>query len=136
MNEVREMTIQIANNSSEKCVVEIAKSEPWKVALSHSSLGRLEFEADNLCKALVCLRYSLEEKECKLLCNGSRKDVIVSGMSRQMGGGRKAYVVRLGCQALKEDMVDIFDYAEPQYVGTVSQQKEFYNEWVLSLGNE
>ncbi len=56
-----------------------------------------------------------------------------SGMSRSMSGGRKAYVTKLGRPALAQDLVDIFDYAEPNCVGSVTDQQVFHSKWVESL---
>jgi hypothetical protein len=36
---------------------------------------------------------------------------------------RKAYITKLGNPALRTDLVDIFDYSEPQSVGSVSDQQ-------------
>jgi hypothetical protein len=55
-------------------------------------------------------------------------------MSRDMGGGRKVYIRRLGSQATLDDLVDIFDYAEPDLVGTVEEQRAHYRNWLNCLG--
>jgi hypothetical protein len=52
-------------------------------------------------------------------------------MSRSMGGGRKAYIIRLGASAT--EMLDIFDFAPAESVGTVAQQEDFHARWVASL---
>jgi len=49
-----------------------------------------------------------------------------------MGGGRKACAVLLG-NHMSSDTIDIFDYAEPKLVGSVDEQKEFYEKWVESI---
>ena len=73
-------------------------------------------------KPCRALREYLETSGCQLLCAGARPDDVLSAMSRSVGGGRQAYVVRLRSQ--DEELVDIFDYAEPALVGTVQQQRE------------
>jgi hypothetical protein len=73
----------------------------------------------DLYKAMQSLREHLEAKGYQLLCAGARPDVMPSAMSRSMGGGRQAYVLRPGKQAT--ELVDIFDYAEPAVVGTNQQ---------------
>ena len=67
--------------------------------------------------AIQALRQYLEAKGYRLLCVGARPDVVPSGISRSMGGGRQAYFIRSGKQAT--ELIDIFDYAEPALVGTV-----------------
>src|ERR1700722_9317600 len=89
------------------------------------------FRETDLYKAMQALRGGLEAKGGQLLCAGARPDVVPSGMSRNVGGGREAYVVQLGKQAT--EFVDIFAYAEPAVVGTVRQQHEFVEAWRASL---
>lgn len=48
-----------------------------------------------------------------------------SGMSRSMGRGRKANVMRLGEPADEAGLVDIFDPAEATQVGTVDERIKF-----------
>ena len=106
-------------------------TRPWKLVFSAPGLQRQEFTARDLFDALVALRRELEKLGIKLLCAGARTDVFPSGMSRSMGGGRKAYVMRMGTPA--SELVDIFDYAGPELVGGVDQQREFRDQWLVSL---
>jgi hypothetical protein len=53
------------------------------------------------------------------------------GMSRSMGSGRKVYITRMGEPAT--EIIDIFDEAAPELIGTVKQRKEFHARWILSL---
>lgn len=92
-----------------------------------------EFSGDDLFDALVKLRTQLERHGCQLLCKGARPDVFPSGMSRSMGGGRQAYIMRLGKPARMEDLVDIFDFAAAEQVDVVDAQKEFREKWINSL---
>lgn len=136
MNEANELVVLFKDGSLRKCYVKVSVSEPWTVSLSQSDLGEIHYESDDLFKALFLLRAALEEQGHKLLCNGSRKNVVVSRMSREMSGGRKAYLVTLGKQARRDHLVDIFDCIDSSLVGTVGQQTEFYSEWFRSLCNE
>ncbi len=136
MNDTKEIKILFSDGSIDSCAIDVSRVEPWKIILRQSRLGTLESEAPNLCEALSLLRKQLESQSCQLLCNGSRRNVIVSGMSRQMSGGRKAYVVNLGEPASRESIVDIFDYAGPNEVSSIKDQQEFYKRWVDSLKND
>ena len=51
-----------------------------------------------------------------------------------MGLGIKAYVNRLGFPARLTDLVDIFDYAGSEIVGSVAEQNAFHKKWVELLG--
>jgi hypothetical protein len=87
------------------------------------------FEASDIFEALVAVRRSFEERGCRLLCAGARPDVWPSGMGRSMARGRKAYVTRLGSPAKLEALVDIFDPATTELVGTVEEQRAFHEKW-------
>jgi hypothetical protein len=91
------------------------------------------YDAGDVFAALQSMREELEAQGVKLLCAGARKDVWPSGMSRDMGGGFKAYVMRFGETAKIKDLVDIFDYSDPSLVGTVQEQRDYFEAWLESL---
>lgn len=64
---------------------------------------------------------------------GARRNVWPSAMSREMGGGFKAYVLTIGQPAT--ELVDIFDVDESPVGSTVSEQESFAESWFDSLGN-
>jgi len=107
---------------------------PWRIALEMRDMEHHEFEGADLFEALVKLRRELEMGGSRILCAGSRVDVFPSGMSRSMGGGRRAYVTRLGAPATQA--VDILDSAEPESVGTIEEQRGFHAAWVASLSSQ
>jgi hypothetical protein len=82
-------------------------------------------------ESLIELRIELEKQGYYLLCNGARKDVYSGGMLREASCGCWGYIMKLGKIVQEEDEVYIFDYAEPDLVGSVSEQKKNYN---LCLG--
>lgn len=133
MNEVDEVFIQFRNGDKEKCSLIVSQSVPWEIFFSGAGYEHEKFEGGDLFKAFLALRKRLEESGYKLLCNGARKDVLSSGMSRSMGGGRKAYVVKLGSQARMKDILDIFDYAEPDLIVSSHEQQQFNEQWFESL---
>jgi hypothetical protein len=92
-----------------------------------------EFSNGDLFDSLISLRKALEESGIQILCAGARPDVFPSGMSRNMSGGRKAYITKLGNPALLINLVDIFDYSEPQSVGKISEPEAFHKKWIVSL---
>ncbi len=50
-----------------------------------------------------------------------------------MGGGRLAYVIKVGEQTNRNEMVDIFDYAPIEMLGSVRDQVDFRTKWIDSL---
>ncbi len=133
MSEKKQVLIQLNDGNVCEYIIEISLSAPWKILLSGADCKQREFVGDDLFEAFLNLRKSLEKQGYKLLCNGARKDVFPSGMSRSMGGGRKAYIIRIGLQTNMNDIVDIFDYAEPKIIATAKEQQLFYQQWVESL---
>ena len=56
-------------------------------------------------------------------------------MSLDMGGGIKAYKLQMGVHGKLADLVSIFDTGPDVSPATVSEQEQFYKEWLASLGN-
>lgn len=104
--------------------VAIATEPPWRVGLEFPD-GRMEqAEGPDLFEALQAVQRRLQDAGMVLCCQGSRPDVFPSGMSRQMGGGRRAYRHRPGHPPTMDDLVDIFDPADCADVVTVEQHRE------------
>ncbi len=133
MNESKAVKVRLRDGATRECSIEVTEAPPWRLLFSGLDLKNREFSGDDLFDALIALRTELEGTGAQLLCAGARLDVFPSGMSRSMGGGRKAYATRPGAPALVTDLVDIFDYAGPEIVGSVAQQEAFHQEWVRSL---
>jgi hypothetical protein len=131
MSETKTIKARQPDGTIEECSVQIGPQ--WKLVFSGSGMQGREFSNGDLFDALTSLRRALENTGVQLLCAGARPDVFPSGMSRDMGGGRKAYITKLGRPALQTDLVDIFDYSDPQSVGTVSDQQAFHEKWIASL---
>lgn len=73
-------------------------------------------------------------KDFIFLCKGAKINVYPSRMSRQMANGVKAYELTLGQQALRENLVDIFDYDDIGFSSSPKEQYDFYQKWLSSLG--
>lgn len=86
----------------------------------------------NCFDALIEVRRRLESQGFLVCVEGARKDVWPSGIARSMGGGRKAYRMTLGKQALKSDLVDIF--AEAQAPSSIADQEAYRRALFDSLG--
>ncbi len=133
MSETKNIKVKLRDGVIVDCFVEVPQTNPARLIFSGLGFDRREFLADDVFDALVSLRRELEEMGAQLLCTGARPDVFPSGMSRAMGGGIKAYVNRMGLPARNTDLVNIFDSAESEIVGSVAEQIEFHMQWIESL---
>lgn len=68
-----------------------------------------------------------------LLCNGSKLNAVQSGM---MGANEKVYLVSLGKQALPNDIVSLWAYADINNFPNTQEQTAFFTKWCASLKNK
>jgi hypothetical protein len=54
-------------------------------------------------------------------------------MQRSTNGAREVYIYQLGRHASRDDMVNIFDDADPADIVTVAAQRESYRIWQESV---
>lgn len=54
-------------------------------------------------------------------------------MSRSMSGGLRAHRFEIGRRASMEHLVDIFDPAPTEMVGTIAEQQALYMQWIDTL---
>jgi hypothetical protein len=92
------------------------------------------FQSGDIFSCLCDLRKSLEQLGWYILCNGSRENAWASTMSRQMGGGFKIYLLTMGEEMDRKNLVHIFQEASFEELGTVDQQFDFYKRWLKSVG--
>jgi hypothetical protein len=104
------------------------------VTFRHEQLGEQRFEGNDYFAALVRLRYFLEERECRILCQGARKEAHPSAMQRDTAEGLVAYILHLGRPGRTDDVVSTFGEVPAEQVGTIEQQRAFYQQWLHSLG--
>ena len=90
MDERRQLDV-LGSDGTHTVDVTIATEPPLRVRLDFPD-GHLDHaEGPDLFEALQAVRRRLEDAGMLLCCQGARADVFPSGMSRQMGGGRRAY---------------------------------------------
>lgn len=111
--------------------VQPATSAPWSLQVSGEGLCDEIFLGETLFDALTELRKRFEVGGGRILCAGARRDVYPSSMARSMGSARKAYIMKIGQSA--NTIVDIFDPAIPEDIGTIRDQSLFREEWAESL---
>jgi hypothetical protein len=85
----------------------------------------IEVNGHDYFACLINLRIELEKQNYYPLCNGARRDITCGGMQRESSEGGVAYVIRFGEFCDLDDYVDVFEYAEPNSVVSVSEQEEF-----------
>jgi len=107
-------------------------SELVKVSLQFNSREITVTDHDYF-SALCSIRRVLELEGGLLHCFGASRNVYPSPMSRDMGGGIKAYKLHLGSQAKLSDLVSIFDSGADMSPTTVDEQERFYKEWLASF---
>ncbi|MGA3565239.1 hypothetical protein [Melissospora conviva] len=81
------------------------------------------FPGVDLFDCLLSLREALEGRGLLLCCQGARRNVSPSGMTRQMSNGRLAYFLRPEVRASDDDLVDIFAPADCADVASIAEQK-------------
>lgn len=133
MSRMENIKARLPDGSLRDIQIRVSEDAPWKLEFQGLDGTMRCIEAGDLFEALRKMRGEFENAGCLLLCAGSRPDINPSGMSRSMGGGRRAYILHRGQQATMSETVDIFDYAEPAVVGTTRQQLEYVQGWIESL---
>lgn len=127
------LKISSLSGESEPCEIDFEPGYPLVIQVRTQHFGAMTFTDNDLFGALSKLRLQLEQNGYLLLCNAARKDAFPSRMAREMGGGRKIYLLTNGVQARREDLVDIFCAASLNQVCTVAEQLARYEEWMRSL---
>lgn len=129
------IVLQIASKSgeSESCNIDFDQGSPIEIRVLTQHFGAMTLTDNDLFSALVKLRLRLEQGGYFLLCNAARKNAYPSRMTREMGGGRKLYLLTHGMQARREDLVDIFCATSLDQVSTVTEQYAYYEDWIRSL---
>lgn len=85
----------------------------------------------SLFSSFIGLRSMLPNVE--FLCKGAKVNVYPSRASSQMSAGLMAYELTLGKQALRENLVNIFDYESEEVTNDPLIQHDFFECWIKSL---
>ena len=85
---------------------------------------------DNYFPAYQKLRDKLLEMGYGIKCNGSRLNVVQSGM---MGANEKIYLVDLGRKAMNKDIVSLYEYADIREFPDTNEQNAFLEKWRTSI---
>lgn len=91
------------------------------------------FKGKDLFHCFQLINVFFYKKNIKILCNAARINVYPSGMSRSMSMGRKAYLLTFGKRVVPDDLVDILEFCESDFIATVKEQEEFHKNWLKSF---
>jgi hypothetical protein len=112
----------------------VLRLDEGKDILTLEYMGRrLEAADEDYFEAFCRIRENLEAEGLRPLCYGASRNVCPSQMSRQMGGGIRAYKLTLGQPGRIADLVDIFAAGEDMDPVSVTEQREFHDCWLASL---
>jgi hypothetical protein len=125
------ISLKSPSGALETCEVSGAHLGHTDVALRIDSptLGSRTFVAPDLFLALLEFRRQIEPDGWRVLVNGARRDAWPSGMSAQMSGGTKLYLLPQGRKPAMRDVVETFDPAGSDDVVTVEEQSRFRDEY-------
>jgi hypothetical protein len=133
---VDEYTIKLIGGAAGEVATFVLSEVSDQCLLVMTYRGRtIEAVADDFFESLIQLRLQLEKDGLIPFCYGASLNVWPSGMSRQMGGGLKAYRLTEGRQARIADLVDIFDEGPDVTASPVIDQRAFADKWLISLGH-
>jgi hypothetical protein len=106
----------------------------WNLQFTSPVTKKLEAINNSMFECLIDLRRELAKYSYKPLCNGARKNIVLSGMCGDMGEGFAGYLVQQGQEININDLVEVLDYAEPSLVVSVEEQEVFREQWLYPKG--
>lgn len=116
-------TIQVAREGIvREATISWRFEQPYSyvVEIRCRGFGTAEARADDAFEALCLIREELEPFGWRIGVAGAQADVWPSGMSRDQGGGLRAY--RMSAERVG-DVVDTFEPVDPETVTTVALQR-------------
>ena len=129
MNESQIVEVKGMDGTVRRGELELSTEQPDQIRFTGLDLGTIQFRGEDLFDAFIQLRLELEKHRYQLLCAGCRPNVWSSGMWQGPSERRKGFVHAIGSVPSLTAMVDIFDHASAEEVGSVAQQEEFRAKW-------
>lgn len=129
--EIHHLKIKNERGELENITLELSR-EGYNCCLTANSIitGKLTFSEYDYWECLTKLRLILEAKGYLILCRGAKKNIVLSGMCRDMGSGLKGYEVKLGRKSSMSHLVSVFEPIENDAV-TIEEQEQFKKKWLL-----
>lgn len=129
-NNMKSAEIKIIRENSENKIKLFYDDDPITIETNLDG-NKISCTGSNLFECFSKLRVELPD--VKFLCKGAKLNVYPSRMTSQMAGGLLAYELTLGKQALRENLVNIFDPEEEDIVQNPDEQKDYFMKWIKSL---
>jgi hypothetical protein len=107
--------------------------DPNRIKFISSVTPELEFINNNYFDCLNDLRRELDRINYRPLCNGARLDTYVLDTIARMMSGNDCYHLVEGKIPTQNDELRIFDYADPESIVSIDEQKEHYESWLNSV---
>jgi hypothetical protein len=79
------------------------------------------------------LRLFLEKHNFQIVCEGAKLNAWASSMCRDMSGGRRVYLTKMGQRAKIQELTNTFCDAGVENLATVAQQSEYHKAWLGSI---
>jgi len=134
MHEERVLKVALASGEIREISFSMSKEQPCLLETDEYDDRRIRASGDDLFDCLCNVRTELEKDGAKVLCNGARTNAYPSGMAREMALGRRVYLLRMGQPARPQDLVNTFDEAPLEEIGSVAEQRKYYIDWIESCG--
>ena len=130
MEQYKCTVVDLGYYCNEKSVVVEVNENGDKIEI-HTVVYGIDFFGSDECYFIAYqkLRDKLLELGYGLQCNGSRINAIQSGMMSQ---SEKIYLVEMGKQALSNQIVCMWDYADIDFFPDTKMQLEFADKWYES----
>ncbi len=87
-------------------------------------------EAPDAFAALNAARAKFEPQGWRFLCNGARRDCFAFGAQIRADLGEQVFQLKPGKPAARDDLLNIFMPAEAGMVGTLAEQRAFFDDWL------
>jgi hypothetical protein len=107
----------------------------WIFEFTSLVTPKMTFNNSDMFECLIDLRIELKKYSYIPLCNGARLDTYpATGMCRDMAEGGAVFILKIGQPLDFDNVVNIFDYAEPQLIASVEEQLNFFESWLYPNG--
>ena len=129
-----ELKIQHDDGSiSDGSIYESSVLEPNKIKFTSPVTKDIEICGVNSFDCLTNLRIELERYEYRPLCNGARSDAYALPDDIETYNGSYVHILTLGIVPTEENQLDTFDYADPNLITSVIEQRGNYDLWLDSI---
>ncbi len=124
--------ISLTSKSKVKLMIEADEAETTdNIALSLSLDGEsISASNEGYFQAFQEIRDKLLQKGYGLKCAGSMLNAVQSSMASATD---KVYMVTLGTQAARKDLISLYEYSDIDQFPNTEEQNKYAEQWFLSL---